>query len=515
MRLGAMPIRLVISDIDGTLLTSGKGITDRTRVAVMKLREAGVLFAVTSSRPPRAMVKLIEDLGITTPVAAFNGAILVRPDLAVIEERIIPLVTAREIAEHLLAAGVDVWVFRGLDWYVGDASGHRVEREARNLGFEPIVTDVRTVLDGAVKIVGVSPDSALLHRCELELRERLGMYVSVARSHRDYLDVTDTDANKGTVAKMCSLFLRIPLDEIAAIGDMTNDVFMFGVVGSSIAMGNASPELRRAARYVTTSNDEDGFAKAVDWFILRKEEPPRQHAFGLPARTRACLFDLDGVLTQTAKLHAKAWKTTFDDYLRERAARTGEPFVPFDPVADYGKYVDGKIRTDGARSFLASRGLRPSEEEVAEVARRKDDLLVDLLHHERVATFDSSVSYVREVRKAGLRTAVVSASKHCAEVLESCDIADLFDVRVDGVVAANAHLAGKPAPDTFLAAAEALGVDPAEAVVFEDALAGVEAGRAGHFGYVIGVDRLGQEAELREHGADAVVTDLSALLEPP
>ncbi len=235
---------------------------------------------------------------------------------------------------------------------------------------------------------------------------------------------------------------------------------------------------------------------------------------GLPSGTRACLFDLDGVLTQTAKVHAAAWKEMFDAYLRERAQATGEPFVPFE-VADYTRYVDGKLRVDGARSFLASRGITPPDDEVQALAKQKDDLMVAILRQRHVETYAGSVRFVEAVRKAGLRTAVVSASKHCQEVLESAGIAGLFDARVDGNVAAAEHLAGKPAPDTFLAAARALGVEPEQAVVFEDALAGVDAGRAGHFGYVVGVDRVGQSAALREHGADVVVPDLAALLEQP
>jgi beta-phosphoglucomutase family hydrolase len=235
---------------------------------------------------------------------------------------------------------------------------------------------------------------------------------------------------------------------------------------------------------------------------------------GLPPGTRACLFDLDGVLTQTAKVHARAWKQAFDAYLRERSQRTGEPFVPFERE-DYTRYVDGKLRVDGARAFLASRGIRPPEEEVAELAARKDALLLDLLRREHVETYDGSVRFVEAARKAGLRTAVVSASQHCAEVLASAGIANLFDARIDGKVAADEHLAGKPAPDTFLAAAHTLAVDPAEAVVFEDALSGVAAGRAGHFSFVVGVDRAGQADELRRQGADIVVTDLAALLERP
>ena len=243
-------------------------------------------------------------------------------------------------------------------------------------------------------------------------------------------------------------------------------------------------------------------------------------SLGLPAGIRACLFDLDGVLTPTAVVHAAAWKQTFDEYLRERAARTGERFEPFDSRSDYGDYVDGKPRYDGVRSFLASRGIElpegtpadpPDAETVCGLGNRKDELVVELLRR-GVEPYPGSARYVRAVRDAGLYRAVVSASAHCREVLESAAIADLFDVRIDGIVAAERHLRGKPAPDTFLAAAEALAVPAAAAAVFEDALAGVEAGRAGGFGFVVGVDRVGHADALREHGADVVVSDLAELL---
>ena len=242
---------------------------------------------------------------------------------------------------------------------------------------------------------------------------------------------------------------------------------------------------------------------------------------GLPSRIRACLFDLDGVLTQTARVHDAAWKEMFDAYLRERAVRTEERFVPFDPVADYTRYVDGKPRYDGVRSFLASRGISlpegepsdpPSAETVYGLGNRKNELVLEMLKRDGVETYDGSVRYVRAVRDASLHRAVVSASANCGEVLEAAGIEDLFEVRIDGIVADRKHLRGKPAPDTFLAAAEELDVEPSDASVFEDALAGVEAGRAGHFGFVVGVDRAGQREALREHGADVVVSDLAELL---
>jgi beta-phosphoglucomutase family hydrolase len=245
---------------------------------------------------------------------------------------------------------------------------------------------------------------------------------------------------------------------------------------------------------------------------------------GLPDAVRGCLFDLDGVLTKTAAVHAAAWKAMFDDFLRVHAAESGERFVAFDADADYDTYVDGKSRADGTRSFLASRNIAlpeggpddpPRAETVHGLGNRKNALVLDRIARQGVELFEGSARYVRAVRDAGLRRAVVSSSANAAEVLEAAGIAELFEARIDGLVAAERHLAGKPAPDMFLAGAEALGLSPAEAAVFEDALAGVAAGRAGGFAYVVGVDRVGQAAALREHGADVVVADLAELLDQP
>jgi len=242
---------------------------------------------------------------------------------------------------------------------------------------------------------------------------------------------------------------------------------------------------------------------------------------GLPPQVTACLFDLDGVLTQTAKVHAAAWKEMFDDYLRKRAQATGETFVAFDPVGDYDQYVDGKPRYDGVRSFLASRGIEleqggpddpPSAETIDGLGNRKNEIVLKLIREQGVQPYEGSVRYVNAVRAAGLRRAVVSSSTNCRDVLRAAGIEDLFEQVADGVVAEREHLQGKPAPDTFLAGARALGVEPAQAVVFEDALAGVEAGRAGRFGFVVGVNRVGQAEALRAHGADVVVDDLAELL---
>jgi beta-phosphoglucomutase family hydrolase len=237
---------------------------------------------------------------------------------------------------------------------------------------------------------------------------------------------------------------------------------------------------------------------------------------------RGCLFDLDGVLTQTAKVHAAAWKQMFDDYLRERAKRTGEPFVPFDPVDDYDEYVDGKPRADGTRSFLESRGIElpagddgdPRDAEtIAGLSNRKNELVLKLIKENGVEAYPGSVRYVQAARDAGLRRAVVSSSANCHDVLVAAGIEDLFEARIDGVLAKEQHLRGKPAPDTFLAGARALGLEPDQAAVYEDALAGVAAGRAGAFGFVIGVDRVGQAEALKSHGADIVVQDLAELLD--
>jgi beta-phosphoglucomutase family hydrolase len=242
---------------------------------------------------------------------------------------------------------------------------------------------------------------------------------------------------------------------------------------------------------------------------------------GLPDEIRACLFDLDGVLTQTAKVHAAAWKEMFDDFLRKRAARTGTPFVPFSPH-DYDEFVDGRRRYDGVRSFLASRSIElpegtpddpPDAETVYGLGNRKNELVLAMIERLGVQTYHGSVRYVEAARAAGLRRAVVSASANCREVLQAAGIEELFEARIDGIVAEREGLAGKPAPDTFLAGARALGVQPRHAAVFEDALAGVGAGRAGRFGFVVGVDRVGQAEALRAHGADIVVSDLADLLE--
>jgi beta-phosphoglucomutase family hydrolase len=242
---------------------------------------------------------------------------------------------------------------------------------------------------------------------------------------------------------------------------------------------------------------------------------------GLPKRVLACLFDLDGVLTQTAKVHAAAWKQMFDTYLRDRSAKTQQPFVAFDHVVDYDKYVDGKPRYDGVRSFLSSRHIElppgepsdpPNKETIDGLGNRKNELVLHLIQDRGVQPYEGSVRYVGALRRAGLRYAVVSSSTNCRDVLKAAGIEGFFDTIIDGVVAQRDHLKGKPAPDTYLAAARELGVEPKRAAVFEDALAGVAAGRAGGFGFVVGVDRADQADALRAGGADVVVSDLADLL---
>jgi beta-phosphoglucomutase family hydrolase len=234
---------------------------------------------------------------------------------------------------------------------------------------------------------------------------------------------------------------------------------------------------------------------------------------GLPASIAACLFDLDGVITQTAKVHDRAWKEMFDAFLKERAAKTGEPFVPFDENRDYIQYVDGKPRVDGVRSFLESRHIQLDESEIHQLAARKDKLFLDLIHRNGVEVYEGTIRYLHAAREAGLKLAVVSSSKNTTEILRAAKLEHMFDGQVDGVTAEREHLKGKPAPDTYLRAATLLHTTAPQAAVYEDALAGVEAGRAGGFGVVVGVDRDTLARELYTHGADLVVSDLAELLE--
>jgi Cof subfamily protein (haloacid dehalogenase superfamily) len=301
-----MSIKLVIADVDGTLVTKDKTLTPATCAAVDRLRAAGIAFTITSGRPPRGMAKLIEPLRLTAPVAAFNGGVYVKADLTtVLAQHAIPTAVARAAVDDLQRSGLDVWLYDCVHWYVTRPGGPRVAREMSNVGFSPtVIRDVHDVLDGAIKIVGVSEDEDLLARGEAALAERLGAQATAARSSFAYIDVTHPDANKGMVIREAAGLLHVPLEDVAAIGDMPNDMPMLEAAGMGIAMGNASDEVRHVARHVTRTNEEDGFAHAVDSFILG-EPPIVRTPLGLPPRVRACLFSLDGVLTQPRHGHVE------------------------------------------------------------------------------------------------------------------------------------------------------------------------------------------------------------------
>jgi Cof subfamily protein (haloacid dehalogenase superfamily) len=266
---GTDGIRLLLADVDGTLVTQDKVLTDQAIDAVRRLGEAGIIFAITSGRPPRGMSMLIEPLDIKTPIAAFNGGLLVNPDMSVIEQRVLPEDLVAPVADLNKSFGLDTWVYRGADWYVPDPKGSHVAREAQTVHFEPkVMTSLDGLTSDVAKLVGVSDDLDAVARAATAAHDRFGDHVTAARSQPYYLDVTHPDANKGAVARYLSAKYSIPPDAMATIGDMPNDVLMFAHSGLSIAMGNASPEVQRAARRITTSNEDQGFANAVDRFIL-------------------------------------------------------------------------------------------------------------------------------------------------------------------------------------------------------------------------------------------------------
>jgi len=265
----APSIRLFLADVDGTLVTQDKVLTDRAIAAVDKLRQAGILFAITSGRPPRGMSMLIEPLHLTTSIAGFNGGVFVHPDMTVIEQQVLPDDVTPTVIDLLGSCQLDVWVYRGADWYIRDPKAPHVSREAWTVKFDPTVVDgFASVSDGVAKIVGVSDDYDAVQKGVDAVREHLGHHVSAARSQPYYCDVTNPNANKGGVAQYLSRTYQIPPEQIATIGDQPNDVLMFAHSGLSIAMGNASDEVQKAARRVTTSNEDEGFANAVDRFIL-------------------------------------------------------------------------------------------------------------------------------------------------------------------------------------------------------------------------------------------------------
>jgi Cof subfamily protein (haloacid dehalogenase superfamily) len=263
------PVRMLLADVDGTLVTSKKELTEDAIDAVRRLGQAGILFAITSGRPPRGMSMLIEPLGLTTPIAAFNGGLFVRQDMSVISQRTVPAEVVAPAIALLEKAGLDVWLYRGADWYVRDQDAPHVARESATVQFPPtLAASYDGMTEGIAKIVGVSDDRAAMDAATRAARDAFGDHVSAAQSQPYYLDLTHPDANKGSVLGYLSEKYQIPHEQIATIGDMPNDVLMFARSGLSIAMGNASTEVQRAARRVTTSNDDEGFAAAVGRFIL-------------------------------------------------------------------------------------------------------------------------------------------------------------------------------------------------------------------------------------------------------
>jgi Cof subfamily protein (haloacid dehalogenase superfamily) len=263
------PIAAVLADVDGTLVTKDKVLTPRAIQAVKRLQKRGVLFAITSGRPPRGMRMLVEPLGMHVPMAAFNGGIIVLPDMTVVDERAIPADVAPAVIQTSRAHGLYVWIYRATEWYVTDPHAPHAEREASTCQFPPtVVPTYDGLLDRVVKIVGVSDDHDLVARCEAAVQQQFASHVSAARSQPHYLDVTHPTANKGVVIERLSHYFKIPLEQIATLGDQPNDVLMFKRSGLSIAMGNASEEVRRQATHVTASNEDEGFAKAIERFVL-------------------------------------------------------------------------------------------------------------------------------------------------------------------------------------------------------------------------------------------------------
>lgn len=271
------PIRLMLADVDGTLVTQDKVLTDRAIAAVHRLRDAGILFAITSGRPPRGMAMLVEPLDLLTPIAAFNGGLLVDRDMTVIEQRVVPEHLVRPIAALMASFDLSVWLYRGADWYVPDPKGPHVDREAWTVKFEPrVMTSIEGLTGNVAKVVGVSDDHDAVSKASAAAHQRFGDHVTAAPSQPYYLDVTHPDANKGAVARYLAQRYKLSTDEIATIGDMPNDVLMFADSGLSIAMGNADFQVQRAARRVTETNEKEGFADAVERFVLPPAPEPPQ-----------------------------------------------------------------------------------------------------------------------------------------------------------------------------------------------------------------------------------------------
>jgi Cof subfamily protein (haloacid dehalogenase superfamily) len=268
------PISAVLADVDGTLVTKDKVLTERARGAVQRLRERGIAFTITSGRPPFGMRMLVEPLGLTLPMAAFNGGAIVRPDLEVLDQRLLPASLLPGLIDRIRAHGLDVFLFRAHDWFVRSIDAPRVRRETSTLQQPPrLVASFEGVTNGVVKVVGVSDDHPRVAACEAAVQQAYGAQVSAARSQPHYLDVTNPTANKGVVIERLARYIQVPLDRIAAIGDQPNDVLMFEHAGLSIAMGNASDEVKRSATFVTTSYADAGFANAIEQIILPRAAP--------------------------------------------------------------------------------------------------------------------------------------------------------------------------------------------------------------------------------------------------
>jgi Cof subfamily protein (haloacid dehalogenase superfamily) len=265
-------VRLVVADVDGTLVTPDKILTPRARAAVQKVVEAGIAFTITSGRPPRGMKMLIDELHLRDPITAFNGGLFVRPDLSVVRERLVPAEVVPPVIDILTRDGLDVWIYTDTEWRVTSRHGPHVDREEWTVKFAPtVVPTFEGALDRVVKIVGVTDDQAAMDRCVKQVQQACGQHVSAALSQPYYLDVTHPKANKGEVVTALSALLAIPTAQIATIGDMPNDVLMFDRSGVSIAMGNASVEVQHAAKFVTRSNTEEGFALAMERFVLQTD----------------------------------------------------------------------------------------------------------------------------------------------------------------------------------------------------------------------------------------------------
>jgi Cof subfamily protein (haloacid dehalogenase superfamily) len=267
--MNELPITTVLADVDGTLVTQEKALSERAIATVGRLREQGIEFAITSGRPPRGMSMLVEPLALTTPISAFNGGLIVRPDMSVLEQKTIPAAVVGPAIELLSAAGLDVWLYSGADWLIRNPTAPHVNRESSTVRFEPTVVKGFDGVRDVAKIVGISDNHGLVAATTEQAREKFGEHISAAQSQPYYLDITHPMANKGEVVNYLSAHLGIPRSQFATIGDMPNDVLMFARSGLSIAMGNASPEVQRAARRVTTSNEQEGFAKAMEHYVLR------------------------------------------------------------------------------------------------------------------------------------------------------------------------------------------------------------------------------------------------------